>query len=76
MRYTNAPAGTPPVQSTERRDSGRRYLEDLLDGVDGGSEQGLHLLIVVDVVGVADAHEQDVGREAGHRRRHGAGADL
>lgn len=36
------------------------HLEDLLDGVDGGSEQRLHLLVVVDVVGVSDAHEEDV----------------
>lgn len=41
------------------------HLEDLLDGVDGGGEQRLHLLVVVDVVSVADAHEEDVGGQAG-----------
>lgn len=40
------------------------HLEDLLDGVDGGGEQRLHLLVIVDVVGVADAHEEDVGGQA------------
>ena len=41
------------------------HLDDLLDAVDGVSEQGPHLLVVVHVVRVTDAHEQDVGRQAG-----------
>ena len=38
------------------------YLEDLLNGVDGGGEQRVDLLVIVDVVRIADAHEEDVGR--------------
>lgn len=36
------------------------HLEDLLDGVDGRGEQRLHFLVVVDVVSMSDAHEEDV----------------
>lgn len=39
------------------------HLEDLLDAVDGGGEQRADLLVVVDVVGVPQTHEQDVGGE-------------
>lgn len=52
------------------------YLEDLLDGVDGGGEQRLHLLVVVDVVGVADAHEENISGQTGNRRRHCVGPDV
>lgn len=58
----------PSEISIQSDDQGREsslhagtHLEDLLDVVDGGGEQRLHLLVVVDVVGVADAHEEDVG---------------
>lgn len=43
------------------------HLEDLLDGVDGRGQQRLHLLVVVDVVGVTNAHEEDVSGQAGNR---------
>lgn len=42
-------------------------LEDLLDAIDGGGQQGVHLEVIVHVVRVPDAHVEDVGREAGHR---------
>lgn len=51
-------------------------LEDLLDGIDGGGEQRLHLLVVVDVVCMTDAHEEDIGRQAGDGGRHGVGSDV
>lgn len=38
-------------------------LQDLLNAVDGGSEQGADLLVVIDVVRVSQTHEQDVGRQ-------------
>lgn len=41
------------------------HLEDLLDGVDGGGEQRFHLLVVVDVVGVTDAHEENIRWQTG-----------
>lgn len=44
-------------------------LEDLLDAVDGGGQQGVHLEVVVHVVRVPEAHVEDVGWEAGHRAR-------
>ena len=40
-----------------------RYLDDLLDAVDGVRQQAPDLVIIVHVVRVADAHEEDVGRE-------------
>lgn len=52
------------------------HLEDLLDGVDGGGEQRLHLLVVVDVVGVTDAHEENICRQAGNCSRHCVGPDV
>lgn len=51
-------------------------LEDLLDCVDGGGKQRLHLLVIIDVVSVADAHEEDVSWQTGHRTRHVVGADV
>lgn len=38
-------------------------LQDLLNAVDGGSEQGADLLVVIDVVCVSQTHEEDVGRQ-------------
>lgn len=38
-------------------------LQDLLNAVDGGSEQGADLLVVIDVVRVSQTHEEDVGRQ-------------
>lgn len=36
-------------------------LQDLLNAVDGGREQGADLLVVIDVVCVSQTHEEDVG---------------
>ncbi len=52
------------------------HLEDFLDGVDGGGEQRLHLLVVVNIVSVADAHEEDVSGQTGDSRRHGVWLDV
>lgn len=51
----------PPARGT--------YLQDFLDAVDGGGQQGVHLEVVVDVIGVPDAHVEDVSRKAGHGAR-------
>lgn len=66
---------TPEIRQVEEPRT-RSHLQDLLDGVDGGGEKRLHLLVVVDIVGVADAHEEDVSREAGDGRRHRAGLHV
>ena len=39
-------------------------LDHFFDAVDGAGEQRLDLVVVVDVVGVSHAHEEDVGWEA------------
>ena len=39
-------------------------LDSFLDGVDGTRQKTAHLVIIVDVVRVTDAHEQHVGRQA------------
>lgn len=59
--------------STQRQQS---YLEDLLDAIDGGGEQRVDLLVVVDIVGMADAHEEDVRWQAGDRARHSVGRHI
>ena len=40
-------------------------LDDLLDAADAVAEQRAHLVVVVHVVGVTYAHEEDVGGQAG-----------
>lgn len=52
------------------------HLQDLLDGVDGGGEQRLHLLVIVDVVSVADTHEKDISWQTWNGGRHGVGPDV
>lgn len=37
------------------------HLQDLLNTVDGGGEQSADLLVIVNIVGMSQAHEQDVG---------------
>lgn len=37
------------------------YLQDLLNTVDGWGEQSADLLVIVDIVGMSQTHEQDVG---------------
>ena len=44
-------------------------LDDLPDVGDGVAEQRLHLAVVVHVVSVADAHEEDVRRKTRDVRR-------
>ena len=39
-------------------------LDDFLDAVDGAGEERAHLLIIVHMVRVSDAHEDDVGEQA------------
>lgn len=36
------------------------HLEDLLDGVDCGGKQRLHFLVVINIVGMTNAHEEDI----------------
>ena len=43
------------------------YLDDALNAVDGAAEETLEFGVVVGVVGVSDAHEEDVGRKTGRR---------
>lgn len=43
------------------------HLYDAFDAADGGVEQGADSLVAVDAVGVAEAHEDDVGRESGDK---------
>ena len=51
-------------------------LEDLLNAIDGGGQQGVHLEVVVHVVRVPDAHVEDVGREARHGARQRLGLQV
>ena len=46
------------------------YLRHVLDGRDGGVEEGLHPARVVDVIGAPDAHGEDVGGQTGHPGGH------
>lgn len=53
------------------------HLDDPFDGDDGGVQQGADSLLVVDVVGVAYAHEDDVGWQPGQEAdRHTAGFQI
>lgn len=52
------------------------YPQHFLDAVDGGGEQRMHFLVVVDVIRVPDAHVEDVGREARNRSRHCLGLQI
>lgn len=45
------------------------YLEDFLNAVDGGGQQGVHLEVVVDVICMPDAHVEDVSGKTGHCAR-------
>ena len=43
-------------------------LDDALDAVDGAAEETLQLGVVVGVIRMTDAHEQDVGRKTRQKR--------
>lgn len=60
------------------RDAGVRgvHLEDLLDGVDCRGEQRLHFLVIVDIVSVANAHEEDISWQTGNGGRNCAGSHV
>lgn len=49
------------------------YLQDLFDGIDGCSKEWMNFLVIIDVVGMTDTHEEDVGGEAGDSGRHRIG---
>lgn len=62
--------------SSSRQEKTDTYLQHLLDAVDGGGEQGMHFLVVTDVIRVSDAHVEDVGRKAGNSSRHHLGLEI
>lgn len=52
------------------------YLEKFLDSVNGGGEQGVHFLVIVDVVCMPDAHEEDVRWETRYCSRNVLGLHV
>lgn len=52
------------------------YLEKFLDGINGGGEQRVHFLVIVDVVCMTDAHEEDVRWETRYCSRNGVGLHV
>lgn len=55
---------------------GTTHLEDFLNAVDGGGQQGVYPEVVVDVICVPDAHVEDIGGETGHRACQRLGLQL
>lgn len=51
-------------------------LQHFLNAVDGGGEQGVHLLVIIDVICMSDAHVEDVSRKAGDSSRHRLGLEI
>lgn len=64
------------VYNPFKTEEANAYLQHLLDAIDGGGEQGVHFLVVVDVIRVPDAHVEDVGRKAGNGSRHCLGLEI
>lgn len=56
----------PDILSTPTQKQMDTCLQHFLNAVDGGGEQGVHLLVIIDVICVSDAHEEDVSRKAGN----------
>lgn len=61
---------------TPRQKATATHLQHFLDAVDGGGEQGVDFLVVVDIIRVSDAHVEDVGGKAGDGRRHGLRLEI
>lgn len=55
---------------SERNSEAPTHHDDLLDGADDGVHERLELHIVIEVVGVADAHEEEVRRQPGDHVDH------
>lgn len=66
----------PDSLSTPGQEQMDTCLQHFLDAVDGGGEQGVHLLVIVDVICVSDAHVEDVSRKAGNSSRHCLGLEI
>lgn len=52
------------------------YLEKFLDSINGGGEQRVYFLVIVDVVCVTDAHEEDVRWETRNCSRNYVGLHV
>lgn len=57
---------------SERNSEARTHHDDLLDGADDGVHERLELHVVIEVVGVADAHEEEVRWQPGDHVDHHA----
>lgn len=62
--------------SAPRQEQMGTCLQHFFNAVDGGGEQGVHLLVIIDVICVSDAHVEDVSRKAGDSSRHRLGLEI
>lgn len=62
--------------SAPRQEQMGTCLQHFLNAVDGGGEQGVHLLVIIDVICMSDAHVEDVSRKAGDSSRHRLGLEI
>lgn len=67
----------PPSVYCEPQPSAQTsYLQDFLNAIDGGGQQGVHLEVIIGIICMSDAHVKDVCRETRHRARQRLGLQV
>lgn len=70
MRTEHKSRGTVSLCAVPLSGEGRTHHDDPLDGADDAVHEGLELDVVIEVVGVADAHEEEERWQAGDHVDH------